>query len=197
MSDKETLAVYNSKASDYADLTDEAGTKDPALLEFLNHLPPQSHVLDLGCGPGHAAGTMVKAGHTVVAEDASVEMIALAARHAGVEARVATFDDIGGKEAFDGVWANFSLLHAPRAKMPEYLDRLHTALKPGGLFHIGLKLGDGEKRDGLGRKYTYYSENELVGLLKAAGFTPIARSFGSDPGLDGAMADWICVLSRG
>lgn len=197
MSDKETLAVYNSKAADYAELTDAALRTDPTLVAFLDHLPASAHVLDLGCGPGTAAATMANAGHSVVAEDAAEEMVVLAARHQGVQARVATFDDISGTEVYDGIWANFSLLHAPRAKMPEYLDRLHAALKPGGLFHIGLKLGDGEKRDGLGRKYTYYTEDELVGLLQAAGFTPIARSFGSDPGLDGVMADWICVLSRG
>ena len=196
MSDPETLAVYNRKAAEYAELTETPGREDPALTAFLARLPARGRVLDLGCGPGMAAAAMAAAGHDVVAMDASEEMVALAARHSGVEARLATFDDIAGEDEYDGIWANFSLLHAPRAQMPDYLARLHRAMVPGGVFHIGLKLGSGEKRDGLGRKYTYYTDAELTGLLETAGFKVEDRSFGRDPGLDGVMADWICVLSH-
>ncbi len=197
MSDAETVGVYNARAGDYAEMTDRPGRIDPDLLTFMERLPAGAHVLDLGCGPGTASATMVAHGFVVTATDASAEMVALAARHAGVEARLATFEEIEGRDLYDGIWANFSLLHAPRDQMPGHLARLVTALKPGGMFHIGMKLGSGAQRDSIGRFYTYYSDEELSGLLEAAGLTIEDRSFGQDKGLDGTMADWICVRAHG
>lgn len=194
--DPETLRVYAAQARDYARLTARAGD-DPALAAFIARLPRGASVLDLGCGPGHAAAHMAASGLRVEAVDASPEMAALAARHAGVTARVADFDAIAGHDVFDGIWASFSLLHAPRAALPGHLQALRRALRPGGVFHIGMKTGTGARRDRLGRLYTYYSETELDALLRAAGFTPATHRRGRDLGLDGRMADWVTVLCDG
>ncbi len=196
MSDRETLEVYNRKAAEYAALTDAPGRVDPSLQAFMARLPEAAVVLDLGCGPGTASAIMAQAGFAVEAVDASEEMVALAARHDGVTARVAGFDGVDDTARFDGIWANFSLLHAARDQMPRHLSRLHRAMKPGGVFHIGMKLGTGARRDGIGRYYTYYSDAELTGLLQTAGFTMDERTFGRDKGLDGTMADWICMLGH-
>lgn len=193
MSDEETIAVYDAKATEYADLIEREAEADPYLQSFLEACVPGGRLLDLGCGPGVSAGQMAAAGFDVDATDASGEMVALAAQQAGVTAWQATFDDISGEAVYDGIWANFSLLHAARADMPRHLKALRTALRPGGVFHIGLKLGDGAKRDGIGRQYTYYTEAELDAALMAAGFTPTFRDFGSSRGLDGVMAEWIVM----
>ncbi|UOA28398.1 class I SAM-dependent methyltransferase [Pseudosulfitobacter sp. DSM 107133] len=191
MSDKTTLDVYAAKAADYATMTDH---EDPQLTDFIATLGT-GRVLDLGCGPGRAAGRMAQAGFDVVAMDAVPEMVAMAAQHPGVTAQLGTFDDISSQ--FDGIWANFSLLHAPRADMPRHLAALKAALRVGGLFHIGMKLGTGSARDSIGRLYTYYSEDELAGLLTSAGFTIDARVFGRDKGLDGTYANWLCLRAHG
>jgi SAM-dependent methyltransferase len=120
-------------------------------------------------------------------------MVQMAAQHVGVTAWQATFDDIDASDTYDGIWANFSLLHAPRSDMPRHLAALHKALKPGGVFFIGLKLGAGEARDKIGRLYTYYSQEELDKLLQDAGFTIRNHRFGSGEGLDGSVSDWISV----
>ena len=65
-------------------------------------------------------------------------------------------DEIDGEDLYDGIWANFSLLHAPRAAFPLHLMALKRAIKPGGLLHLGMKLGEGEGRDGLGRDHFVY-----------------------------------------
>jgi hypothetical protein len=122
-------------------------------------------------------------------------MVALARRHPGVTARRASFDDIDAVARYDGIWASFSLLHAPRADLPRHLAALVRALKPGGRFHIAVKTGNGEKRDRLGRFYTYYTDAELSGLLEAAGLTITARRTGSGKGLDGAVAPWIAITA--
>lgn len=197
MSDSETIDVYNRRAAEYAGLTDRDNRADPQLLAFLARLPKGGRVLDLGCGPGASAATLAGAGMRVDPTDASVEMVALAARNPGVTARQASFDDITGDQVYDGIWANFSLLHAPRDRMPDHLAALHRALKPGGVFHIGMKLGEGSQRDSIGRLYTYYTEAELAGLLSDAGFTVTDRAHGRDLGLDGVYADWICLSAHG
>lgn len=191
--DDETMAVYAAEAGRYADLT---GERSPELDVFLGLVTPGGRILDLGCGPGHDAAVMAGRGFLVDAVDASAEMVAEARARHGLEARVAGFDDIDAEAAYDGVWASFSLLHAPKADMPGHLHRLHRALRPGGRIMVGLKTGAGEKRDRLGRFYGYYTRDELVGLMQEAGFTVTSEVVGADAGLDGAVAPWIMVQAH-
>lgn len=194
--DDTTLKVYGEKAQHYAEMTAGAGA-DTLLLAFIKAMPPGARTLDLGCGPGEAAHAMAEAGLVVDATDAVPEMVDMAARHPGVTAWVATFDDIAGVDLYHGIWANFSLLHAPRADMPRHLGALAQALKPGGRLHVALKSGTGDKRDTIGRHYTYYTEAELSGLLRDAGLRPEPATTGAGKGMDGAMADWIAITAHG
>lgn len=196
MSDRETVAVYDARAADYADLIGEAGGPKEQLDSFLKHLPAASSILDLGCGPGGAARHFAQAGHSVVATDASAAMIDLAQRHAGVTARQETFDDISGTALYDGVWANFCLLHAQRSDVPRHLRAISTALKPGGIFHIGMKTGDTTERDALGRRYTFVTHPELDRLLMDAGLVPFIHWTGSDVGFAGTNDPWIVMQAR-
>ncbi|MCT8159223.1 class I SAM-dependent DNA methyltransferase [Pseudoruegeria sp. SHC-113] len=195
MSDAETLAVYAAKASDYAQLVSR-GQPDADLRAFMAALPAHARVLDLGCGPGNSARMMMDAGFDVEATDAAPEMVALA-RKAGVEARVATFADLEAIDRYDGIWANFSLLHAPRAAFSTHLQAIKRALKPGGLLHLGMKLGSGEGRDGLGRFYTYYSVEELENLLAQAGFRVAGKRFGEAAGLAGTSDPFVILTAHG
>ncbi len=195
MTDRETIAVYDSRAGDYAKL-EPSNTPSDTLATFIAALPKGARVLDLGCGPGTSARHMVRAGCVVDALDASAEMIGLASAIEGVTARQASFDDISGAAIYDGVWANFSLLHAPRADMSRHLAAIHSALKPGGLFHIAVKEGTGEGRDALGRHYTYYTEPDLTALLESAGFSVGPYRRGRDKGLSGTDDNWISVTAH-
>ncbi|MDD9717315.1 class I SAM-dependent methyltransferase [Dinoroseobacter sp. PD6] len=194
MSDPQTLAVYAREAERYRARFADKGA-DGHLQAFLDALPAGADVLDLGCGPGRAAALMQADGHRVVAMDATPEFVAQA-RALGVDARLARFDDLDAAAAFDGIWANFSLLHAPRAEMPGHLAAIARALRPSGLFHLGLKLGTGEERDALGRFYTYYTDAELQQLLTDAGLTVSHTDFGTGEGLSGRTDPFIIVTSR-
>lgn len=195
MTDRETIALYDARAAEYADAV-ATPEPSPRLAAFIAALPAGGRALDLGCGPGAAAAAMAAAGIEVEALDASAGMVALARERYRVAARQGTFAEVDTGRAYHGVWANFSLLHAPRAEMPAHLARLHAALAPGGLLHIGLKTGTGERRDRIGRLYTYYTEAEIAGLLAAAGFAVIDRESGRETGFDGVEADWIVLWAR-
>ncbi|WP_417589185.1 class I SAM-dependent methyltransferase [Pararhodobacter oceanensis] len=193
--DAETLAVYQARAEDYARMIEDAAP-DADLQAFIARLPVGATVLDLGCGPGAASAVMLAAGLEVDPVDATPAMVELARACTGNRARLATFDDLIAHAAYDGVWANFSLLHAPRADLPRYLSAIRAALTEGGVFHIGMKLGAGEERDDLGRFYSYYSRDELAGLLAAAGLEILSEEIRTEAGLSGKPAAGITILTR-
>ena len=196
MTDRQTLDVYDARAGDYATRFGRDDQPDTQWQHFLDLLPKGAHLLDLGCGPGRSAALMAAAGHDVTATDASAEMVALAGRNPGVTVRQESFDDLSGSELYDGIWANFSLLHANRGDLPRYLATIARALKPAGVFHVGMKTGRGTRRDRLGRRYTYVSDTELTGMLTAVGLLPLARWTGSDAGLSGDVEPWIVIQAR-
>ena len=181
-----TLAVYDAKAAEYAALG--AGEKtDAALMAFCAALRPGGRVLDLGCGPGRSAGIMAAEGMRVDAMDGSAQMVALAAKQPGVTAWQGLFDSLEAEALYDGIWANFSLLHAPRADFPAHLARVARALKPGGVFHIGMKIGTGEGADSLGRFYAYYSAEELTSAMQDVGLTKTHETHSEGLSLAGVM----------
>ena len=132
MNDRRTFDVYAERAQEYADATAPGIPDDPLLADFIAGLPPGARVLDLGCGPGGFAKVMADAGLDVVAMDPVPKMVALAAAAEGVTARLGSFDDLDEIDAYDGIWANFSLLHAPRTEMPRHLASclLYTSPSP-------------------------------------------------------------------
>ncbi|MES0864462.1 class I SAM-dependent methyltransferase [Ruegeria sp. SCPT10] len=196
MSDRNTISVYDAQAARYAELTNEDNTGDPQLSRFIQAVPAGGKVLDFGCGPGASSAIMAKAGLQVDAMDASEEMVKLASEHPGVSARQATFSDLTVVGIYDGIWANFSLLHATRTEFPRHLSAIHRALKPGGAFFIAMKLGDGDGPDRLGRFYSYYSEDELKTYLEDARFTITSRRRGSGTGLDGSVSEYIALAAH-
>lgn len=191
---KTTLDVYDAKAASYAELVGDS--KDPAFEAFVAALPDGGHVLDLGCGPGHTAALLAKEGLRVTATDGSTEMVKLAGQHPGVTALQASFDDIGGQDLYDGIWASFSLLHAPKTAFPTHLSALHRAAKPGARLHLGMKLGTGEGPDSIGRYYAYYTQDELYDHLRNAGFTPLSHLTGTAVGLSGSNDPWIAIAAH-
>lgn len=193
--DPQTMAVYAARAGDYSEIHHGDAT-DRRLMAFLATLPEGGAVLDLGCGPGWAAARMREAGFAAAAMDASPEMARVAAERFGLSVRVAPFADLDEVAAYDGIWAHFSLLHAPRAALPGHVAALFRALKPGGRLFVAMKLGAGEGRDRLGRLYTYVGRDELEGLIAAAGFGIAAVEVARTMGFDGTPNDSAFVAAR-
>lgn len=191
--DQQTLAAYAGKIDDYISLTGK-DAPDRAIQAFIDAMPAAGRVLDLGCGPGNSAAQMIRAGLKVDATDASKEMIQAAKDHFNVRATLATFADLNATHLYDGVFANFSLLHAPKSDFSGHLKRIHTALKPGGTLHLGMKTGTGEGRDALGRFYAYYSIDELTVHLTTAGFsTSWIQRTGQAHGLAGDIEPFVIL----
>lgn len=198
MADEQTLDFYNANAAAYAERRTN-GRHSETLGRFLSALPSGAATLDLGCGAGWAAAEMARRGHTVTAVDGSAGMVEEARRRTGLDVKQMRFDELDAVDAFDGVFASFSLLHAPRADAPDLLNRVWRALKPGGVLFVGVKSrpdATGEHRDRLGRFYTHYERTDLETLLRSAGFALDWIGEGSGIGADGVATDHLYVLAR-
>lgn len=194
MTDRQTLDVYGASVDRYRQTVADDRQK-PDRDAFVAALPRAAGVLDFGCGPGFDAARMAEAGLKVEAWDASPEMAQAAAAEPGVTARCAPFGALDALAAYDGLWAAFSLLHAPRAELPGHFTAMHRALRPGGKLYIAMKLGEGSHRDPIGRLYTYVTEDELRGLLTAAGFTVTSARRGTGRGLAGTEDPFVCLFA--
>jgi len=192
--DPATIAFYDADAAAYAAWSAREAPRAP-LRRFIAAMPAGGSALDLGCGAGWAAAEMAAAGLRVQALDASPGLVAQA-RARGVDARLGRFEDLSHIAAHDGVWASFSLLHAPRADLPALIARVARALKPGGLLYLGMKEGAGERRDSLGRRYAYVSEEDLREMLAAAGLARVEIERETMRGRDGAPETGLHAFAR-
>jgi SAM-dependent methyltransferase len=191
--DNITIGIYNKNAAEYANLdVDQISLK--AYRDFSSALPKNGLVLDYGCGPGYFAKKFLVDGFKVNAFDASKKMIEIVSKEQQINSWIGDFKSFRSSTQYDGIWANFSLLHAPKKEIAPLVQTIFKSLKSNGLFSLGLKLGTGEKRDKLGRKYSYFEKQEVKELLSEEGFCHISHHLGTAKGLDGQSSNFIIIL---
>lgn len=160
-----TLKYYQDNAQTFFDGT--VNVDMSSLYEtFTKHLAPGARVLDAGCGSGRDAKAFLEMGYQVEAFDASPAMVELAREYTGLPVKVMAFADVEWKEEFDGIWCCASLLHVPAVELLRVMRKLADALKPGGVWYVSFKYGDGE-REVDGRRFTDMDEMRLRALVGA------------------------------
>lgn len=193
--DPDTIAFYQARAPHYVLRFGQAHSWQ--LDSFLDRLPPGGRVLELGCGGGQDAVRIKARGFAVDATDATPAMVAKANERWDVAARVMAFDELDAETAYDGVWAHASLLHCPRAALPDVLARIKRALVPGGWHFASYKTGEDEGRDALGRFYNFPSPAWLVAQYEAIPGWRIVESWeDTAAGFDHVTRDWINLIVR-
>jgi len=135
MTDTETINVYEREAAAYTAFELDSSQLD-ALDRFIAALPERAQVLDVGCGPGVHGEYMMRKGLRVDGLDPTQAFVTEALLR-GVNARLGTFDDIASGAQYDGVYASFSLLHAPRDDLPCHLADIADTLRTGEPFSSG------------------------------------------------------------
>jgi SAM-dependent methyltransferase len=193
--DQETLAFYAAEAPVYAASGPGGASRD--LAGFLDRLAPGARILELGCGGGRDAEAMLARGFDVDPTDGTAALAAKAAARLGRPVRVLRFALLDAVEAYDAVWAHASLLHVPRAALPEVLAAIHRALRPGGLHFASYKTGEPEGRDSFGRYFNYLSRVELAEAYARSGpWEVLATEERQGRGYEGGVSLWIAMTLR-
>ena len=155
-----TLRYYDINAARFVADTVHVDMAD-LHARFLAHIPAGGIILDAGCGSGRDSKAFIDAGLRVRAFDASAKLAHLAQELIRQPVEVQRFDDITERACYDGIWACASLLHVAAAELPATLARLWASLKPGGVFYLSFKHGEGERNDGE-RQFTDADEQRLA-----------------------------------
>jgi SAM-dependent methyltransferase len=128
-------------------------TDDPRrdwLAKLADRLPDRAHVVELGCGNGTEETRELARRFRLTGVDLSAEQL----RRARERVPEATFvqDDLTTFAAAPGslhaVCAFYVLNHVPRDLLPGLFARVHTWLRPGGLFLATLGASDIENWEG-------------------------------------------------
>ena len=175
---KTTVAEgYDALGEDYAAWA--AGVldaRDRMLQSFSVRLQPGSRVLDLGCGSGLPATSVLALRFTVTGVDISAGQLEAARRNVPaatfIQADMAGIDFPAG--SFDGVTAFYSILHVPREEHGDLLGRVAHWLVPGGLLLATLGSADSPDWTGewLGHPMFFSNHDAETNrrLVAAAGF---------------------------
>ncbi|MBF8189736.1 class I SAM-dependent methyltransferase [Nonomuraea sp. K274] len=122
------------------DDTQKAPWKLAERAAFLSRLRDHGcdRLLEIGAGTGQDSAYFRDNGLSVVAVDLSPAMVALC-RAKELDAHVMDFLHLDFPPgSFDAVYAANSLLHVPDRDLPAVLEAVHTLLRPGGLFFLGV-----------------------------------------------------------
>lgn len=184
---RNTLVVketYNAIAEHFAPML-EVSNSSVAEVEFMDsflaQLPPDSTIIDIGCGVGKHGRYCASKGHHVTGYDISEAMIKRAKKYndqCPMELLcVADMCDIKSEKMFDGIVAMYSLIHLTRKQAIRSLQNLKKILKPHAKIVISVLVGEGERYipealcpDRM-QFYKYYGKSELIELIKSLDFS--------------------------
>jgi 2-polyprenyl-3-methyl-5-hydroxy-6-metoxy-1,4-benzoquinol methylase len=97
--------------------------------------------------------------------------------------------------SFDGVFANAVLFHVPSLALPVVLDRLHGALKPGGVLLASNPRGQDEEGFVNGRYACLYSLTTWRRLVSRSGFILVDHYY-RPPGKPRSEQPWLATVWR-
>lgn len=189
------MKYYDENAEEYVQQTMPLDMGD-LYTKFLRYIPENGSILDAGCGSGRDSLYFLQQGYDVEAFDASRELSKLAAQLTGLSVQCLTFQEMIPCSAFDGIWANATLLHVPQEELHDVLETLRQALKPGGTLYCSFKYGYTDSTDQLGRDFTNKTCVSLEKELSKAGFTGRRTIFTrSSTTPEGGTQEWVIGIA--
>lgn len=192
-----TLAHYHEGAEGFWE-----GTRDHDVSQnrnaLLKAIPGEGpfRILDLGCGPGRDLIAFRELGHQPIGLDGARAFVEMARELAGVEVWHQDFLRLDLPDgAFDGVFANASLFHAPTQELPRVLRELRACLRPGGVLFASNPRGRNEE-GWRGPRYSAFHDFERWrAIVVYAGFREISHYY-RPAGLPREQQPWLATLWR-
>ena len=173
----QTIDVYERSAKEcLARWSQRRHRRPPLLVEWLQYLPADARLLDLGCGGGQDAGDLAQRGYRVEGLDRSRALLSAGRRRycslplVRADLRELPFQAM----SFNGLWAAASLIHLPKPDARRILTDLYRLVRPGGLFAATMTHGLKSRRvtDGWlpGRYVARWRKDELARAVRRAGW---------------------------
>jgi SAM-dependent methyltransferase len=173
---------------------------------FINKLPSNALVLDVGCGSGTKSKYLIAHGIKVMGIDISDKLLEIAKHEVpGGEFKEFSMYDLDKiQKTFDGVFAQASLLHIPKKKAGEVVNKMAQRLTPGGFLYIAVKevrsdkSEEGiEKENGYGYEYerffSYFTMSELEQYLTDAGLQVVVNLRNPNPS---GKTVWLQIIGQ-
>jgi SAM-dependent methyltransferase len=191
----DSIDYYNRYAVPYYEETVDVSMEE-IMQPFVELLPENAEVLDLGCGSGRDTIVLEEKGCYVTPLDGSEEMCKLAEVNTDKEVLQMTYDEMDFDDVFDGIWACASLVHLTVGEMRDVLGKLVQALKKDGILYFSVHKGE---RDGIynGRYFRDYRKKELSGLIEEYSELELINIW-STPDVRAGKSDkmWLNVLVK-
>ena len=172
---------------------------------FASLLPRGARVLDAGCGSGQKAKFFHERGARVLGIDFSEKLLEIARRTApDAHFRLLDLRDVGTlADEFDGVFAQASLLHIPKAEAGAVIAGMASRLKPQGLLYIAVKaqrpghpeeeiVTENDYGYDYERFFSYYTIDELRAHVEASGLSVVHAEVTSAP----SKGDWLQIIAK-
>jgi SAM-dependent methyltransferase len=193
-----TIAEYQATAESFREGTwdHDVSQNRAALIAAMPRNPGK--ILDLGCGPGRDLIAFKRQGHTAIGLDATPAFVEMAQQLSGCEVWQQSFLNLDlPPESFDGIFANASLIHVPRAEMVRVLGDLWRSLVPGGAIVMSICRGDSEGYIARPTGYRYvvgWEYATIAPCVEQAGFE-ILQHYYRPPGLPCEAQSWLVIVA--
>lgn len=166
----QTIKYYNIHASEYFDVTVGADMSD-VYNRFLKYVKPGGTIVDIGSGSGRDTLYFKNSGYTVDAIDGSIELCRMASEYTGVSVKCCKIQDWSPQKAYDGIWANASLLHLHIDEFKRFLDQLVRENILNGYLYFSIKHEGNHVNKELEERYylelDYQQIKEIIGQFNA------------------------------
>lgn len=162
---------------------------------FLQHLKPNSLILDAGCGSGRDSKAFLAKGFNVDAFDASSVLVNKAAELTGLDVQLSTFNTFSTMNKYDGIWACASLLHVPKKDLMNTIKKLANVIVSGGYWYMSFKYGDNE-REVDGRSFTDMTEQSFMELIEPLGSFTVTDMWTTEDQRTDRAESWFNVILK-
>lgn len=190
-----SIDYYNRYAVPYYEETVDVDMTE-VIEPFMELLPENAEVLDLGCGSGRDTIVLEERGFYVTPMDGSEEMCKLAEINTDQEVLQMTYDEMEFDDVFDGIWACAALVHLTDDEIREIMKKLIQALKADGILYFSVHKGD---RDGIynGRYFRDYTRKELSDLMEEFPELELINMWTTQDARSGKSdGQWLNVLAK-
>lgn len=173
--------TYDSLANEYESRVETyRAVTTKALTPFIQALPENAHVLDIGCAVGYVVEILREYGKNAEGIDISSEMISYAIKR-NPDARFVTGDFLDTEypsQSFDGI-VLYAFIHLfPKEIAVACIEKIVTIMKPGALMFVGTTKSE-VSTEGFEEKADYgstvqryrkrWTPNELEALFNECG----------------------------